>query len=233
MFYKIFSCPDVVLLIFSSYSTFLFFFFFLYIIDNESIPTKHIQEELNNFIETDYTTNKYILNCVQLRIEQNSIFSKHLIHCLDHVWYRHFPIELLSNVYFKDKLKRNIIKFNNNNEMDGEKKKEEKDDVDDDDDDEEEEQGDKHEGFIHVFTKNISHSNDWNLYKLKSTYPLLLDHVNSNSLIASHCSTSIRPPLWLIYSLIRHPYLSQRECVSIYCIILYCNNENSLWNCDT
>ncbi|CAH8681398.1 unnamed protein product [Schistosoma rodhaini] len=177
--------------------------------NNKSIPINHTtQKEVNNSMETDYTTNKFILNYVQLHIEQNSIFSKYLINCLNYIWHKHFPIEYLTNLYLKNKLKPNISQLNDNHhEIDKE----------------ETVKSNHDEGFIHVFTKNIIQSNHWNLYQLKSNYSILFNTTNnSNILMTSYCSNSIRPPLWLIYSLIKHPYISQRECaLSGYCIWLH------------
>ncbi|TNN17845.1 Lysosomal-trafficking regulator, partial [Schistosoma japonicum] len=99
--------------------------------------------------------------------------------------------------------------------------------------------------FINIFMKDIPQSNDWNLYKLNSNYTVLsTDTMNNNnhrhyhhhhhhSLIASHCFTSIRPPLWLIYCLIRHPYLSQREsALSGYCVWLHFEASKWIRKCE-
>ncbi|CAH8640052.1 unnamed protein product [Heterobilharzia americana] len=171
-------------------------------------------DEGNKSDETD-DADKFLLNFVRIRVEQNGVLSAQLINCLDTVWHRHFPTELLYKAYLGNKMKHASMTLK----------------VEEDRKEATTELSSK-EGFIKIFKENSHQPNYWQLFKLKSNYALL-SHIVINSSVSSNCYASVRPPLWLIYSLIRHPLLSLREsALSGYCVWLHFEANKWIERCE-
>nr|CAH8875348.1 unnamed protein product [Trichobilharzia regenti] len=165
--------------------------------------------------KTDYT-NERLLDCVRIRVEQNAELSALLIKCLDDLWHKCFPIELLYKKYMKNKGKPTFSTI----KMENEAEKRTMAGVELSSSSSSSKCRTAKERRINILKENFYQSNDWYSFEVRSNYALLSNVTDSS--VSSTGYALIRPPLWLIYSLFRHPNLSLREsALSGYCVWLH------------